>query len=160
MRCPYCNNDNTQVKDSRPTEDNSVIRRRRHCVDCSGRYTTFERIQLRELTVIKNSGDKVPFDREKLMYSVQIALRKRPIPPERIDRMVSGIIRRLENTGESELAATLLGDMVLEGLFNLDKVAYIRFASVYREFDEIKDFEELLKKMPSYPSFNDDIHKD
>ena len=116
MRCPYCMNADTQVKDSRPTEDNTVIRRRRVCPDCGGRFTTFERIQLRELTIIKNTGRKVPFDRDKLMRSVQVALRKRPVEPERIERMVSGIVRRLENLGESEVPAKLVGELVKEGL--------------------------------------------
>ena len=144
MRCPYCMNADTQVKDSRPTEDNTVIRRRRVCPDCGGRFTTFERIQLRELTIIKNTGRKVPFDRDKLMRSVQVALRKRPVEPERIERMVSGIVRRLENLGESEVPAKLVGELVMEGLYALDQVGYVRFASVYRNFREAKDFEEFL----------------
>jgi transcriptional repressor NrdR len=147
MRCPYCMNADTQVKDSRPTEDNSVIRRRRVCPDCGGRFTTFERIQLRELTIIKNTGRKVPFDRDKLMRSVQVALRKRPVEPERIERMVSGIVRRLENLGESEIPAKLVGELVMEGLYALDQVGYVRFASVYRNFREAKDFEEFLGEM-------------
>ena len=140
-------NADTQVKDSRPTEDNSVIRRRRVCPDCGGRFTTFERIQLRELTIIKNTGRKVPFDRDKLMRSVQVALRKRPVEPERIERMVSGIVRRLENLGESEVPAKLVGELVMEGLYALDQVGYVRFASVYRNFREAKDFEEFLGEM-------------
>ena len=147
MRCPYCMNADTQVKDSRPTEDNTVIRRRRVCPDCGGRFTTFERIQLRELTIIKNTGRKVPFDRDKLMRSVQVALRKRPVEPERIERMVSGIVRRLENLGESEVPAKLVGELVMEGLYALDQVGYVRFASVYRNFREAKDFEEFLGEM-------------
>ena len=147
MRCPYCMNADTQVKDSRPTEDNSVIRRRRVGPDCGGRFTTFERIQLRELTIIKNTGRKVPFDRDKLMRSVQVALRKRPVEPERIERMVSGIVRRLENLGESEVPAKLVGELVMEGLYALDQVGYVRFASVYRNFREAKDFEEFLGEM-------------
>ena len=147
MRCPYCMNADTQVKDSRPTEDNTVIRRRRVCPDCGGRFTTFERIQLRELTIIKNTGRKVPFDRDKLMRSVQVALRKRPVEPERIERMVSGIVRRLENFGESEVPAKLVGELVMEGLYALDQVGYVRFASVYRNFREAKDFEEFLGEM-------------
>ena len=149
MRCPYCMNADTQVKDSRPTEDNVVIRRRRVCPDCGGRFTTFERIQLRELTIIKNTGRKVPFDRDKLMRSVQVALRKRPVEPERIERMVSGIVRRLENLGESEVPAKLVGELVMEGLYALDQVGYVRFASVYRNFREAKDFEEFLGEMSS-----------
>ena len=147
MRCPYCMNADTQVKDSRPTEDNTVIRRRRVCPDCGGRFTTFERIQLREMTIIKNTGRKVPFDRDKLMRSVQVALRKRPVEPERIERMVSGIVRRLENLGESEVPAKLVGELVMEGLYALDQVGYVRFASVYRNFREAKDFEEFLGEM-------------
>jgi len=140
-------NADTQVKDSRPTEENTVIRRRRVCPDCGGRFTTFERIQLRELTIIKNTGRKVPFDRDKLMRSVQVALRKRPVEPERIERMVSGIVRRLENLGESEVPAKLVGELVMEGLYALDQVGYVRFASVYRNFREAKDFEEFLGEM-------------
>ena len=140
-------NADTQVKDSRPTEENTVIRRRRVCADCGGRFTTFERIQLRELTIIKNTGRKVPFDRDKLMRSVQVALRKRPVEPERIERMVSGIVRRLENLGESEVPAKLVGELVMEGLYALDQVGYVRFASVYRNFREAKDFEEFLGEM-------------
>lgn len=147
MRCPYCTNSDTQVKDSRPTEDNTVIRRRRICQDCGGRFTTFERVQLRELTIVKNSGRKVPFDRDKLMRSVQIALRKRPVEPERIERMVSGIVRRLENLGEAEIPAKVIGELVMEGLYALDQVAYVRFASVYRNFREAKDFENFLGEM-------------
>ncbi|MGB0478207.1 MAG: transcriptional regulator NrdR [Parvibaculales bacterium] len=151
MRCPYCMNSDTQVKDSRPTEENTVIRRRRVCADCGGRFTTFERIQLRELTIIKNTGRKVPFDRDKLMRSVQVALRKRPVEPERIERMVSGIVRRLENLGESEIQAKMVGELVMEGLYALDQVAYVRFASVYRNFREAKDFEEFLGEMSGQP---------
>lgn len=151
MRCPYCMNADTQVKDSRPTEDNSVIRRRRVCADCGGRFTTFERIQLRELTIIKNTGRKVPFDRDKLMRSVQVALRKRPVEPERIERMVTGIVRRLENLGEAEIPAKMVGELVMEGLYALDQVAYVRFASVYRNFREAKDFEEFLGEMSGQP---------
>ena len=144
-------NADTQVKDSRPTEENTVIRRRRVCADCGGRFTTFERIQLRELTIIKNTGRKVPFDRDKLMRSVQVALRKRPVEPERIERMVSGIVRRLENLGESEIHAKMVGELVMEGLYALDQVAYVRFASVYRNFREAKDFEEFLGEMSGQP---------
>jgi transcriptional repressor NrdR len=140
-------NADTQVKDSRPTEENTVIRRRRVCPDCGGRFTTFERIQLRELTIIKNTGRKVPFERDKLMRSVQVALRKRPVEPERIERMVSGIVRRLENLGEIEVPAKLVGELVMEGLYALDQVGYVRFASVYRNFREAKDFEEFLGEM-------------
>jgi len=147
MRCPFCGSSNTQVKDSRPTEDNTSIRRRRVCLDCSGRFTTFERVQLRELTVVKKSGRRVPFDRDKLMRSVQVALRKRPVEPERIERMVSGIVRRLESMGENEISSEVVGKLVMEGLRGLDDVAYVRFASVYRNFREAKDFEDLLGQL-------------
>jgi transcriptional repressor NrdR len=150
MRCPYCTNTDTQVKDSRPTEDNTVIRRRRICPDCGGRFTTFERIQLRELTIVKNTGRKVPFDRDKLMRSVQIALRKRPVEPDRVERMVSGIVRRLENLGEAEIPAKVIGELVMEGLYGLDQVGYVRFASVYRNFREAKDFEDFLGEMSDH----------
>ena len=147
MRCPFCGSSNTQVKDSRPTEDHTAIRRRRVCLDCSGRFTTFERVQLRELTVVKKSGRRVPFDRDKLMRSVQVALRKRPVEPERIERMVSGIVRRLESMGENEVSSEVVGKLVMEGLRGLDDVAYVRFASVYRNFREAKDFEDLLGQL-------------
>ncbi len=147
MRCPYCTGDDTQVKDSRPTEDNTAIRRRRICSSCGGRFTTFERVQLRELTVVKRNGRRVPFDREKLMRSVQIAMRKRPVEPERIERMVSGIVRQLESSGESDIQAHDIGNLVMEGLKALDDVAYVRFASVYKNFREAKDFEALLDEM-------------
>ncbi len=147
MRCPYCGNSETQVKDSRPSEDGAAIRRRRNCPDCGGRFTTFERVQLRELMVVKRSGRRVPFDRDKLMRSVQIALRKRPVEPERIERMVSGLVRRLESLGESEIKADFIGKLVMEGLRGLDDVAYVRFASVYKNFREAKDFEELLGEL-------------
>jgi transcriptional repressor NrdR len=147
MRCPYCNNNDTQVKDSRPSEDGSAIRRRRHCPECGGRFTTFERVQLRELQVVKRSGRRVPFDRDKLMRSVQIALRKRPVDPDRIERMVSTIVRQLESTGESDIPAQTIGNLVMEGLRTLDDVAYVRFASVYRNFREAKDFEEVLGEL-------------
>ena len=147
MRCPYCTNGDTQVKDSRPAEDNSAIRRRRYCADCGGRFTTFERVQLRELQVLKKTGRRVPFDREKLMRSVQIAVRKRPVEPERIERMVSGIVRRLESLGKAEIKSDTIGRMVMEGLKVLDDVAYVRFASVYKDFREAKDFQELLGEL-------------
>lgn len=147
MRCPYCGNDDTQVKDSRPTEDGNAIRRRRVCGTCGGRFTTFERVQLRELTVIKRHGRRVPFDRDKLMRSVQVALRKRPVDPERVDRMVNGIVRQLESMGESEISANDIGQLVMEGLKGLDDVAYVRFASVYRDFREAKDFEAVLGEL-------------
>ena len=147
MRCPYCNGDDTQVKDSRPTEDNTSIRRRRICADCGGRFTTFERVQLRELTVVKKSGRKVPFDRDKLANSVAVALRKRDVEPERVERMVSGIVRRLESSGDGEVNAGTIGTMVMEALKGLDEVAYVRFASVYRDFSEASDFQSLLGEM-------------
>ena len=144
MRCPYCGADDSQVKDSRPTEDSAAIRRRRVCVECGGRFTTFERVQLRDLTVLKKSGRRVPFDRDKLMRSVQVALRKRPVDPDRVERMVSGIVRQLESRGEQEIPAEEIGLLVMEGLRNLDDVAYVRFASVYRDFREAKDFEAFV----------------
>ena len=144
MKCPFCGNNDTQVKDSRSTEDNSAIRRRRYCSACGARFTTFERIQLRELTVLKKSGKKVPFDRDKLERSVQIALRKRPVDNERVDRMISGIVRRVESLGETEVSSDVIGEIVMEGLQSIDSVAYVRFASVYKNFREAKDFEEFL----------------
>jgi transcriptional repressor NrdR len=144
MRCPFCGNDDTQVKDSRPTEDNSAIRRRRFCPNCGARFTTFERIQLRELTVLKKNGLKAPFDRDKLARSIMIATRKRPIDPDRIERLINGIVRRLESSGESEIKSDSIGELVMDGLAALDKVAYVRFASVYRNFREAKDFEEFI----------------
>ena len=147
LRCPFCSNEETQVKDSRPTEDGTAIRRRRYCPDCSGRFTTFERVQLRELMVLKKSGRRVPFDRDKLMRSIQVALRKRPVDPERVERMVSGIVRRLESLGESEIKSETVGKLVMEALKMLDDVAYVRFASVYKNFREAKDFEELLGEL-------------
>lgn len=147
MRCPFCSNEETQVKDSRPTEDGTAIRRRRYCPDCSGRFTTFERVQLRELMVLKRSGRRVPFDRDKLMRSIQVALRKRPVDPERVERMVSGIVRRLESLGENEIKSETIGKLVMEALKMLDDVAYVRFASVYRNFRDAKDFDELLGEL-------------
>lgn len=147
MRCPYCGSTNTQVKDSRPSEDHAAIRRRRICSECSGRFTTFERVQLRELTIVKKSGRRVPFDRDKLMRSLQIALRKRTVDPERVERMVSGIVRRLENKGEGDIKSQTIGRLVMEGLKGLDDVAYVRFASVYKNFHEARDFEALLGEL-------------
>jgi len=143
LRCPFCAHENSQVKDSRPTEDGSSIRRRRQCEDCGARFTTFERIQLRELTVVKSEDRREPFDRTKLERSVAIACRKRPVSPERIDRLVSSIQRQMETSGESEMASARIGEMVMEGLKALDPVAYIRFASVYKDFREAKDFEHF-----------------
>lgn len=144
MRCPFCACDETQVKDSRPAEENAAIRRRRGCPDCGARFTTFERIQLRALTVHKRSGRKVPFDREKLHQSVAIALRKRPVDADRIERMVSGIVRQLESAGDTEVTSARIGALVMEALRGLDPVAYVRFASVYRDFTEVSDFEQVL----------------
>ncbi len=144
MRCPFCGNEDTQVKDSRPSEDGTAIRRRRLCSACGARFTTFERVQLRELTVVKKSGRRVPFDRDKLMRSVSMALRKRPVDPDRVDQMVTGIQRRLESLGENEIPSDVVGELVMEGLANLDSVAYVRFASVYKNFRETKDFESFL----------------
>jgi transcriptional repressor NrdR len=147
MRCPFCNSEDTQVKESRPAEDGSSIRRRRICPDCGGRFTTFERVQLRELMVIKKSGRKAPFDREKLVRSFDIALRKRPVDRDRIERAVSGIIRRLESSGESEINSEDLGLQVLEALKSLDDVAFVRYASVYRDFTHIEDFSAAITQI-------------
>lgn len=147
MRCPFCGSDDTQVKDSRPAEDGASVRRRRECSACGGRFTTFERVQLRELVVIKNTGKRAPFDRDKLMRSILVALRKRDFEAERVEQMVSGIVRRLEATGESEIETKLIGEMVMEGLAKLDDVAYVRYASVYKNFREAKDFGEFLGVM-------------
>jgi transcriptional repressor NrdR len=147
MRCPYCGAADTQVKDSRPTEDDAVIRRRRSCSECGGRFTTFERVQLREMTVVKKSGRRVPFDRDKLMRSVQVAFHKRSVDPDRIERMVSGIVRQLESRGEQEIPAGEIGELVMQGLRNLDPVAYVRFASIYRDFREAKDFETFVGEL-------------
>ena len=147
MRCPFCGNDDTQVKDSRPTDDNSAIRRRRFCAACGSRFTTFERVQLRELTVLKKSGKRVPFDRDKLARSIEVACRKRPVAGERIEQMVNGIQRRLESQGEAEITSDMIGEQVMEALYNLDPVAYVRVASVYKNFHEVKDFEELVDKL-------------
>jgi transcriptional repressor NrdR len=147
MRCPFCGNADTQVKDSRPTEDASAIRRRRYCQACGSRFTTFERIQLRELTVLKSDGRRAAFDRDKLLRSVMIATRKRPVDPDRVDRMVTGIVRRLESLGEPEVKSTVIGEMVMDGLANLDQVAYVRFASVYKNFREARDFEQFVGEL-------------
>ena len=147
MRCPFCGSDDTQVKDSRPTEENAAIRRRRVCPGCGGRFTTFERVQLRDLVVVKRTGRKVPFQRDKLLASVEVALRKRPVPQERIERMVSGIVRQLESTGEAEVASSVIGGLVIEALRGLDAVAYVRFASVYRDFREAADFQDVLTEI-------------
>ncbi len=140
MRCPFCGNDETQVKDSRPSEDNSAIRRRRLCTGCAARFTTFERVQLRELTVLKRNGRRTPFDRTKLERSIDLSLRKRNVDPDRVERMINGLVRQLESMGESEIPAEIIGKLVMEGLESLDHVAYIRFASVYKNFREAADF--------------------
>ena len=147
MKCPYCGSLETQVKDSRPTEDATSIRRRRVCPDCGGRFTTFERVQLRELVVVKRSGRRVPFDRDKLHRSVVVALRKRPVSDERVERLVNGLVRQVESLGENEVSAEEIGQLVMEGLKGLDDVAYVRFASVYRNFREAKDFEAVLGEL-------------
>jgi transcriptional repressor NrdR len=147
MRCPFCGNEDTQVKDSRPTEDSAAIRRRRQCTNCAARFTTFERVQLRELTVMKSNGRRESFDRDKLLRSMTVALQKRAVDPERIDRVVNGIQRRLESQGESEIPSKFIGELVMEALANLDQVAYVRFASVYRNFREARDFEEFVGKL-------------
>jgi transcriptional repressor NrdR len=147
MRCPYCGNDDTQVKDSRPTDDSSAIRRRRICPSCGGRFTTFERVQLRELTVIKKSGRKVPFDRDKLARSVNTALRKRAVEPVRVERLISGVVRQLESLGEVEITSDQIGEFVMEGLKNLDDVAFVRFASVYKNFGKADDFRSFLSEL-------------
>ncbi len=144
MRCPFCGSDDTQVKDSRPTEESSAIRRRRACNNCGARFTTFERVQLREMTVVKSSGSREPLDREKLVRSMRIALRKRPVDPDRIELVVNGIIRRLESSGVTEVPSTEIGELVMDALASLDQVAFVRFASVYRNFREARDFEDFL----------------
>ena len=147
MRCPFCSNKETQVRDSRPSEDNSTIRRRRVCPGCGGRFTTFERVQLRELYVLKRTGQKVVFDRDKLMRSVQVATRKRPVEIDKLEQMVSGIVRQLENRGDTIISSELIGTLIMEGLRQIDDVSYVRFASVYKDFREAKDFEEFLEEI-------------
>ncbi len=144
MRCHFCGASETQVKDSRPTEENAAIRRRRACTSCGARFTTFERVQLRELTVVKHNGKREPLDRDKLERSMNIALRKRPVDPERVDQVINGIIRRLESSGENEIQSAAIGELVMDALANLDQVAYVRFASVYRNFREAQDFEDFV----------------
>lgn len=144
MRCPFCGHDDTQVKDSRPTEDNVAIRRRRFCGECGARFTTFERVQLRELMVLKSNGDKETFERDKLLRSMKIALRKRPVDDERIEQMVNGLVRQLESLGDTEITTTKIGELVMEGLRTLDHVAYVRYASVYRDFRSAGDFNEFV----------------
>lgn len=147
MRCPFCGHDDTQVKDSRPTEDNSAIRRRRYCPACSSRFTTFERVQLRDLIVLKKNGQRSPFEREKLVRSLSIACRKRKVDEERIERVVNSIQRRLESSGETEIPSSMIGEMVMEALQALDQVAYVRYASVYKNFREARDFEEFVETL-------------
>jgi transcriptional repressor NrdR len=145
MRCPFCGHVESQVKDSRPSEDGAAIRRRRLCPECGGRFTTFERVQLRELTIVKRSGRRTPFDREKLVRSISIAMRKRPVDPERVERMVNAITRQLESMGETELPSNVIGEMVMKSLKALDDVAYVRYASVYRDFREAGEFATFLE---------------
>ena len=144
MRCPFCGHDDTQVKDSRPTEDNTSIRRRRACSNCGGRFTTFERVQMRELVVIKRNGQRAPFERVKLERSMAVALRKRPVEAERVESVITGIVRRLESLGEQEVPSSVVGEMIMEALSGIDSVAYVRFASVYKNFREAKDFEKFV----------------
>lgn len=144
MRCPFCGHMESQVKDSRPSEDGAAIRRRRNCPECGGRFTTFERVQLRELAIVKRSGRRTPFDREKLMRSISIAMRKRPVDAERLERMVSSIVRQLESLGETELPSHVVGELVMKALKAIDEVAYVRYASVYRDFRETQDFAKFL----------------
>ena len=147
MRCPFCSHEDSQVKDSRHTEDNTAIRRRRICDQCGSRFTTFERIQLRDLIVIKSNGQKETFDRDKMFRSLSLALRKREVEQEKIEKIVSAIARRLENSGETEIKTSLIGGYIMEALSNLDQVAYVRFASVYKNFREVKDFEDFLDNL-------------
>ena len=156
MRCPFCLHNDTQVKDSRPTEDNAAIRRRRFCVDCGSRFTTFERVQLRDLMILKKNGQRAQFERDKLIRSVQLACRKRPVDETRIERVVNGIQRRLESSGESEIRSETVGELVMEALSNLDSVAYVRFASVYKNFREARDFEDFVGQIGGDGEIEDD----
>jgi transcriptional repressor NrdR len=156
MRCPFCGHNDTQVKDSRPTEDNAAIRRRRFCADCGSRFTTFERVQLRDLTILKKNGQRVAFDRDKLIRSIQMATRKRPVDEERVERVVNGIQRRLESSGENEIRSETVGELVMEALSNLDSVAYVRFASVYKNFREARDFEDFVGQIGGDEEIEDD----
>ncbi|MEI6558985.1 MAG: transcriptional regulator NrdR [Rhodospirillaceae bacterium] len=151
MRCPFCGNDDTQVKDSRPTEDNAAIRRRRFCPACNARFTTFERVQLRELTVVKSAGAREPFDRDKLLRSMRVALRKRPVDADRIDRVVNSLVRQLESSGENEIPSKTIGEMVMTHLSALDQVAYVRYASVYKDFREASDFNDFVGNLLPEP---------
>jgi len=152
MRCPFCGNIDTQVKDSRPAEDHVSIRRRRFCPACGGRFTTYERVQLRDLVVIKSNGRREDFDRDKLERSIRIALQKRPVEPERMDQMISGIVRRLESMGETDIQSKVIGEIVMESLARIDTVAYVRFASVYKNFQAVEDFEDFMSELrPKLP---------
>ena len=151
MRCPFCSNQDSQVKDSRPTEDNTAIRRRRICDQCGSRFTTFERIQLRDLIVLKTNGKKEVFDRDKMFRSLSLALRKRNIDQEKIEKIVNAIVRKLENFGDTEVKTTLIGEYIMEALSHLDQIAYVRFASVYKNFREVKDFEDFLGNLEDTP---------
>lgn len=156
MRCPFCGNTDTQVKDSRPAEDHVAIRRRRLCPNCGGRFTTYERVQLRDLTVVKKNGKREDFDRDKLARSIRIAMQKRPIEADRVDQMISGIVRRLESTGDSDIASDKIGEIVMDTLARIDTVAYVRFASVYKNFQAANDFEEFVHELrPPAPSEED-----
>jgi transcriptional repressor NrdR len=151
MRCPFCGNTETQVKDSRPAEEHAAIRRRRFCPDCGGRFTTYERVQLRDLVVVKKTGRREDFDRDKLARSIRTALRKRPVDPERQEQIISGIVRRLESMGETDIASDTIGEIVMEALARADPVAYVRFASVYKNFQEVGDFEDFVAELRPAP---------
>ncbi len=152
MRCPFCGNIETQVKDSRPAEEHASIRRRRSCPECSGRFTTYERVQLRDLVVVKKNGRREDFDRDKLARSIRISLRKRPVEPDRVEQMISGIVRRLESMGDTDIPSDTIGEIVMEALARVDTVAYVRFASVYRNFQEADDFEEFVSELRPPPA--------
>ncbi|MEL6125502.1 MAG: transcriptional regulator NrdR [Pseudomonadota bacterium] len=156
MRCPFCGNTDTQVKDSRPAEDHVAIRRRRFCPACGGRFTTYERVQLRDLVVVKKSGRRENFDRDKLARSIRIALQKRPVEAERVDQMISGIVRRLESTGDSDIRSDDIGNIVMEALARIDTVAYVRFASVYKNFQAAEEFEDFVQELRPPVSSEDD----
>lgn len=156
MRCPFCGNDDTQVKDSRPTDDKTSIRRRRSCNACGARFTTFERVQLRELSVLKKSGRRVPFDRDKLQRSLDIALRKRPVDPDAVERMINGIVRQLEQQGDGEIESDQIGELVMRALQSLDDIAFVRYASVYRNFREVGEFQKIIGDIAGdHPTGND-----
>ena len=160
MRCPFCGSLDTQVKDSRPADDGASIRRRRVCTDCGGRFTTFERVQLKELIVVKRSGRKTPFDRDKLARSIEIALRKRPVEQERIERLINGVVRQLESQGDGEITSEDIGSLVMEGLKTLDDIAYVRFASVYKNFTEAKEFGTLIHALTQDQDEHDEQNPD